>query len=794
MYSSRLPGLVLAHLAFALAHGLHAQQDFSLSSEGVVGQRVEVIVNGGAVLSTNWTFAAWIHPTVAGGRGEGQKPVAVVTSRGDPDVALESVEILLSDVGGTQRLELSRGTTFLGEPSTLPVPLNAWTHVAVTVSSTRHVKYYINGLPAGDFPSQYSARNVALGGASGSLGGAGAFTLMGNNEGRRYAGGLDEVQVWKTALTATEIESIRWGKAPAGDDLNLAGWFRFQEGSGNQSATSDLLPPGQPPASLAGGVNWVVVPHAEFTVTTPADEDDIPVGAAVSLREALREAGAGYGPATITFSPTLAGVPLVMQSPLNVPGGGELLIDGSGVTGGVLLEGSPGLSSTLLFFGPGATATLQNFAISNAPNGALFSQGVLEIQDARFTGNSSPYGGVVTTQGPLNMKRCEFSGNAGGALIAAVSPVTLTECQFTDNSGTAGGPILSGAAIFNQTTLTATDCQFLRNTAGSGGAIYNQGTLTVSRSLFEDNQTSFFGGGGALYNQGTVVVRECLLTGNSAGFGGGGAIGSPGNLTVINSTLHGNTAEPAGAIVASGEIFVITHATITGNSSGIWDRLSSLVMTNSVVSENTAYDVSDAPPGIQNFIGGTPLLSPLGDFGGPTHTRIPLPGSPLLDAATPIPNLHTDQRGFPRVVDGDGIGGAQPDIGAYEAGTWAASYTLYSWETLPADATDAQRAPEFDFDHDGQNNEFEWRAGTRAADASSTFSPTNEWEADSLVIRFPSASGRVYHLWASDALIPATWATPPGIDPIVGDGGPAAFTVPVDAASRRFFRVVPLLP
>lgn len=781
MCSSRLSGLVLTPLAFALAQSLPAQPDYYLSSEGVAGQRVDVIVNGGAVLSTNWTFAAWIHPTLAGGREVGQKPVAIVTSLGDPDVPLESVEILLSHVGGTQRLELSRGTTFIGEPSTLPVPLNAWTHVAVTVSSTRQVKYYINGLPAGDFPSQYSARNVALGGASGSLGGA--LRLMGNSGSRVYAGGLDDVQVWKTALTASEIEALRWGKPPAGADSNLAGWFRFQEGSGVASATSDLLPAGQQPASLAGGVSWVEVPRAEFTVTTANDEDDIPVGATVSLREAVREAVAGYGPATIDFSPALTGTPLVMQSPLTVPGG-ELLIDGSGVPGGVLLHGSPGLTSSLLFFGPGASALVKNLSISNAPSGALFSQGSLEIQDARFAGNF----GALSTQGPLDLQRCEFTGNTEGALLAQSSPVTLTDCVFSDNSS------MFGSAITNQGTLTATDCRFVRNSGGSGGAIFNQGTLTVSRSHFDDNETGFFGSGGALYNQGTMVVRECLLTGNSAGFGGGGAIGSPGNLTVINSTLHGNTAEPAGAIIASGESFVITHATITGNSSGIWDRLRTLAMTNSVVSENTEYDVIDAPPGVQNFIGGTPILSPLGDFGGPTQTRIPLAGSPLLDAATLVPSILTDQRGFPRVVNGDGANGAQPDIGAYEAGTWAASYTLYSWETLPAGATEAERAPGFDFDLDGQTNESEWRAQTRAADGTSSFSPTAEWEADSLVIRFPSAQGRVYHLWASESLDPANWSTPPGTNPIVGNGEQAAFTVPMDAASRRFFQVVPLVP
>jgi len=55
-----------------------------------------------------------------------------------------------------------------------------------------------------------------------------------------------------------------------------------------------------------------------------------------------------------------------------------------------------------------------------------------------------------------------------------------------------------------------------------------------------------------------------------------------------------------------------------------------------------------------------PLLGPLQDNGGPTFTQALLPHSPAIDAGDNANAPATDQRGFPRVVNGT------IDIGAYE--------------------------------------------------------------------------------------------------------------------------------
>ncbi|MDB4265414.1 right-handed parallel beta-helix repeat-containing protein [bacterium] len=64
------------------------------------------------------------------------------------------------------------------------------------------------------------------------------------------------------------------------------------------------------------------------------------------------------------------------------------------------------------------------------------------------------------------------------------------------------------------------------------------------------------------------------------------------------------------------------------------------------------------------------LLAPLANYGGPTETRPPLPGSPAIDAATSSTNL-TDQAGLPTI--------GTPDLGASE-------FTLASVITVTTDA------------------------------------------------------------------------------------------------------------
>jgi predicted outer membrane repeat protein len=210
------------------------------------------------------------------------------------------------------------------------------------------------------------------------------------------------------------------------------------------------------------------------------------------------------------------------------------------------------------------------------------------------------------------------------------------------------------SGIWNFGTVHAINCIFSGNRSTDfGGAIYNfpGGTLTVSTSTFSGNGGYYIGGGG-IENRGTATVSNSTFSGNNTKFGGG--IENFGALTVSNSTFSGNSAWAHGGGIWSSGTVTLKNTIVAGNTGG-----------NCYGAIGGDHNLSD--DGTCPGINGNPLLGPLQDNGGPTHTMALRGGSAALDAAddavcaaAPVNNL--DQRGVARPQ------GAHCDIGAYEAG------------------------------------------------------------------------------------------------------------------------------
>jgi CSLREA domain-containing protein len=143
-----------------------------------------------------------------------------------------------------------------------------------------------------------------------------------------------------------------------------------------------------------------------------------------------------------------------------------------------------------------------------------------------------------------------------------------------------------GGAIRNDGDTLISNVRFLNNRAtpgiqGQGGAIANFNTLSVSHSLFQDNNShgddGFWGRGGAIYNRGVLLVRDASFEHNSVtdsdvDFAQGGAIYNEGNADVARSTFHNNRAGTfaggggASAIANNYDgVFRLSNSTVSGN-------------------------------------------------------------------------------------------------------------------------------------------------------------------------------------------------------------------------------------
>ncbi|PKH00971.1 choice-of-anchor Q domain-containing protein [Paraglaciecola sp. MB-3u-78] len=130
-----------------------------------------------------------------------------------------------------------------------------------------------------------------------------------------------------------------------------------------------------------------------------------------------------------------------------------------------------------------------------------------------------------------------------------------------------------------------------------GGAIDNSGNLTLLNSTLHDNSAD---SGGAIFNAGELKVVNSTFYNNSAsglGGGGGAILNNAGNLTLVNSTIVGNKAIIGGGIFhAFGSPWFISleNTIVAGNSSdgGLEDiyvrgpESTVIVLGNNLISAN----------------------------------------------------------------------------------------------------------------------------------------------------------------------------------------------------------------
>jgi hypothetical protein len=355
---------------------------------------------------------------------------------------------------------------------------------------------------------------------------------------------------------------------------------------------------------------------------------------------------------------------------------------GGSAKGGGIYNGSGTVSltsSTLLdsTIGPGTLA-------ARAVGGGIYNDsGTLTVGTSTLTGSSAGLnatgGGIYNQTGTVTVSGSTLAHNAtgtngsGGGIGGGLGVVIVDHSTISENTG--GG-------INTNSFLQVTDSTVADNVRGPG---INNWRLLIERSTISGNFNPGGVAGGIEQNRfpSTGVIDNSTISGNTALIGGGVFLGRAGEgLAITQCTIVGNHATgTSGTLAGGGGIHIespaegagslfIGHSVVAGNDTA--DPVTGADVDGPVVSMGSnfigdgdfsgGWSTTSPDDRLRDHLGTPanpldPLLGPLQDNGGPTLTRAPLPGSPLIFLDVPF---GRDQRGSFRFIGAPGAVAVNP--------------------------------------------------------------------------------------------------------------------------------------
>jgi uncharacterized repeat protein (TIGR01451 family) len=219
------------------------------------------------------------------------------------------------------------------------------------------------------------------------------------------------------------------------------------------------------------------------------------------------------------------------------------------------------------------TVFISNTAKSQSGGGAFLGEAV--VYGGEFRDNHTDLcGGALFVEGSTFISGTLFTNNTskslGGALYSneGEQQLTIINAQFVGNRSLES----SGGAVHNPRfgPVLIENSTFISNTAWKkGGGVRSVGPVTVTGSLFQQNQSESWqeGGGGALYIGGDAHISATQFISNS-------------------SQIHGGGIETSARVTVENSLFQHNYAGFNGG--GLYVDKAALTITNTRFVENTA--------------------------------------------------------------------------------------------------------------------------------------------------------------------------------------------------------------
>ena len=193
------------------------------------------------------------------------------------------------------------------------------------------------------------------------------------------------------------------------------------------------------------------------------------------------------------------------------------------------------------------TLTLKNVDFVNNTGAAIYSRSANEstlqtiiVENCFFDGNSSHYrsAAIAMYGGILDVVDSVFSNNTTGTLDSAqvVNGGAIELSRVSAN--------FDRVAFVNNKSLNSNDKMIPTSAVKGGALLLYYGNITISNSLFADNETS--GRGGALYlEQSNVSIYNSTVVDNKAALAqsGGVCLAGKNSVSLYNSIFYGNIHE-----------------------------------------------------------------------------------------------------------------------------------------------------------------------------------------------------------------------------------------------------------
>jgi len=253
--------------------------------------------------------------------------------------------------------------------------------------------------------------------------------------------------------------------------------------------------------------------------TPPPRDITLTVCDFASLQSAIAEANYTSGTITITcHEPIIFTEKLLIQHDVTIIGAENAILDGGNMTR--LFDITQAGKLTLIGitvqngFSHDPEIGIREYSINSglwvlasvgrdfqSTSGTIHNEGILTIINCIFRDNHViGYGGAIGNENILIIQDSQFINNSLAPVGAGLRPAIRAY----------GGAI----ANYKGSDVTITNSVFMNNsTLDGGGAIYNEGTLTITHSLFSHNVASW---GGAIVNFEAMTITDSIFTSNTA--------------------------------------------------------------------------------------------------------------------------------------------------------------------------------------------------------------------------------------------------------------------------------------